>query len=57
MEWVLVLAALACPIGMLAMGAVAWVVGKRAGRSAEDEREAAAANERPARQSALTPGA
>ncbi len=29
MEWLLPLAALACPIGMLAMGAVAWVVGKR----------------------------
>ena len=33
MEWFVVLAALACPIGLLAMGAIAWAVGKRAGRS------------------------
>jgi hypothetical protein len=31
MEWLVVLAALACPLGMLAMGAIAWVVGKRVG--------------------------
>jgi hypothetical protein len=31
MEWLGVLAVLACPLGMLAMGAIAWAVGKRAG--------------------------
>jgi hypothetical protein len=31
MEWLIVVAALACPLGMLAMGAIAWAVGKRTG--------------------------
>ncbi len=38
MEWVVVLAALACPIGMLAMGAMAWMMGKRMHGGAEQER-------------------
>jgi hypothetical protein len=35
MEWLVVLAALACPLMMLGAGTIAWVVGTRA-RSAPD---------------------
>jgi hypothetical protein len=47
MEWLIVVAALACPIGMLAMGALAWAVGKRAGRSNGAEGSAMAPNSAP----------
>lgn len=36
MEWLLVVVALACPLGMLAMGAIAWAIGKRAGPGSHD---------------------
>ena len=35
MEWLVVLAVLACSLGMLAMGAIAWAVGKRTARGSE----------------------
>ena len=33
MEWLVVLAAVACPLMMLGAGAIAWIVGKRARRA------------------------
>lgn len=54
MEWLVLVAALACPLGMLAMGAIAWAVGKRAGhRSSSDEADGAASDAVP-RESALS---
>jgi hypothetical protein len=55
MEWLVVLAALACPIGMLAMGAIAWAVGKRAGRSSNADEPASSAADSP-RESAVSAG-
>jgi hypothetical protein len=56
MEWVVVLAALACPIGMLAMGAIAWVVAKRAGRSSDATDAAKPGPDGSPRESAVSPG-
>lgn len=56
MEWVLVLAVLACPIGMLAMGAIAWMIGKRAAHDSERAHDAHSENASAAREASLTPG-
>ncbi len=56
MEWLLVLAALACPIGMLAMGAIAWAFGKRAGRAPNDAK-ARSGSDGAAQEGALAPRA
>jgi hypothetical protein len=55
MEWLVVLAALACPLMMLGAGAVAWVVGKRA-RAAPDRAEIESAGDATVRRSAVKPG-
>jgi hypothetical protein len=55
MEWLLVLAALACPIGMLAMGAIAWMIGKRTGQEPGREETADSASKGPGREGLLTP--
>jgi hypothetical protein len=54
MEWLVVLAALACPIGMLAMGAMAWVMAKRMDGGKGHERASDPA-ESEVRERALTP--
>ena len=56
MEWLWILAVLACPLVMAGMAAIAWVVGKRAGRGFEEVSKAPA-GEGGRQQSALTPGA
>ena len=56
MEWLVVLAVLACPLAMLAMGAIAWAVGKRAGRSSTADEPARTVPDDGPRDGAITTG-
>jgi hypothetical protein len=55
MEWLVVLAAFACPLMMLGAGAIAWVVGKRA-RSAPDRAATESGGDATVRRSAVKAG-